>query len=85
MKNECRICFELYSRGKDGERTEPFGLAMTVGEGETNREIEYQELASSVNKERILQLACLDSTVKAEDMSIITPEEYDEKYGVKDP
>lgn len=79
-----RICFELYPRDKDGKRTESFGLAMTIGEGEANQEIDCGELAAAVNKGGILQMACLDSLVRPEDMYVITPEQYDEKYGVED-
>ncbi|WP_304964929.1 hypothetical protein [uncultured Oscillibacter sp.] len=74
-----RICFELSSRDENGNIDSTFGLAMTIGESE--KEIDYQKLTASINKEGVLRTACLDSIVKAEDVKIITPEEYDEKYG----
>lgn len=78
-----RICFELYPRDQDGKRAEPFGLTMIIGEGEANQEIDYGELSAAVNKTGILQMAGLDSLVRPEDMNVITPEQYDEKYGDK--
>ena len=74
-----RICFELSSRDENGNIDSTFGLAMAIGESE--KEIDYQKLTASINKEGVLRTACLDSIVKAEDVKIITPEEYDEKYG----
>ena len=52
---------------------------MTIGESE--KEIDYQQLTAAINKEGVWRTACLDRAVKPEDMKIITPEEYDEKYG----
>lgn len=77
-----RICFELSSRDENGNIDSTFGLAMTIGDSE--KEIDYQKLTASINKEGVLRTACLDSIVKAEDVRIITPEEYDGKYGAQD-
>ena len=74
-----RICFELCTRDEAGNIADTFGLAMAIGE--SDREIDYQKLTASVNKEGVLRTTCLDSLVKPEDVKIITPEEYDEKYG----
>ena len=74
-----RICFELCTRDDAGNITDTFGLAMAIGE--SDREIDYQKLTASVNKAGVLRTTCLDSLVKPEDVKIITPEEYDEKYG----
>lgn len=74
-----RICFELSTRDDTGDIESTFGLAMTIGE--TEKEIDYQKLTAAINKEGVLRTACLDSLVKPEDMKVITPEEYDEKYG----
>ena len=46
------------------------------------RDISYEEIAASINKEKVAELLCLDSLgYSAEDMEIITPEEYDEEVG----
>lgn len=74
-----RVCFELSTRNEAGNVDSTFGLSMTIGE--SDKEIDYQELTASINKEGVLRTTCLDSIVKPEDMRIITPEEYDEKYG----
>lgn len=76
-----RICFELCTRDEAGNVADTFGLAMNIGE--SDREIDYQKLTASVNKEGVLRTTCLDSLVKPEDVKVITPEEYDEKYGAE--
>ena len=76
---DIRICFELCTRDENGDIDSMLGLAMTIGE--SDGEIDYPKLVASINKEGILQTTCLDGIVKPEDMKIITPEEYDEKYG----
>lgn len=73
-----RVCFELSTRDESGNINGTFGLAMTIGESE--KEIDYQKLTASINKEGVLRTACLDGIVKPEDMRIITPEEYDREY-----
>lgn len=74
-----RVCFELCTRDEAGNIESIFGLAMTIGE--SGKEIDYQQLTATINKEGVLRTTCLDGIVKPEDMKIITPEEYDEKYG----
>lgn len=74
-----RACFELFTRDEGGNISDTFGLSMTIGESE--KEIDYQALTASINKEGVLQTVCLDGIVRPEDMRIITPEEYDRKYG----
>lgn len=74
-----RICFELSTRDDDGNINGTFGLAMTIGE--SDKEIDYQKLTATINKEGVLRTAGLVDFVKSEDVKIITPEEYDEKYG----
>ncbi len=76
---EIRVCFELSSRNESGNIDSTFGLAMTIDESE--KEIDYQKLMSSINKDSVLRIACLDGIVMPEDMKVITPEEYDLKYG----
>lgn len=75
-----RICFEVDGLGEDEEGNPvPTGLAMTLGE--TEKQIDYQEFAKNISIEGVLKSICLDGIVKPEDVRIITPEEYDEKYG----
>lgn len=74
-----RVCFELSTRDDDGNVNGTFGLAMTIGE--SDKEIDYQQLTATINKEGVLRTTALVGFVKPEDVKIITPEEYDEKYG----
>ena len=46
------------------------------------RDISYEEIAASIDKEKVAELLCLDALgYSAEDIEIITPEEYDEEVG----
>ena len=75
-----RICFEVDGLGVDGKGNPvPAGLAMTLGE--TEKQVDYQEFAQNISIEGVLKSVCLDGIVKPEDVRVITPEEYDEKYG----
>ena len=75
-----RICFEIDGLGVDEDGNPvPAGLAMTLGE--TEKKVDYQEFAQNISIEGVLKSVCLDGIVKPEDVRIITPEEYDEKYG----
>ena len=49
------------------------------------RDISYEEIAASINKEKVAELLCLDALgYSAEDIEIITPEEYDEEMSGDD-
>lgn len=74
------VCYEIDGLAKDeyGDPA-PGGLAITLGE--TEKQIDYQELAQNISIDGVLKLVCLDGIVRPEDVRIITPEEYDEKYG----
>ena len=78
-----RICFEIDGFGIDEEgKPAPVGLAMALSE--TERQVDYQELTSAIKIDGVLKMTCLDGIVKPEDVKIITPEEYEEKYGDDD-
>ena len=50
--------------------------------GEFGAEITFEQMAQSVNKERAAELLFLDEIgYSAEDVEIITPEEYDMVFG----
>ena len=56
-----------------------FGAEITF---ESSGNITYEQMAQSVNKERIAELLFLDEIgYSAEDIEIITPEEYDMVFG----
>ena len=68
LKN--RLCFRVA-----GE----FGAEITF---ESSGSITYEQMAQSANKERIAELLFLDEIgYSAEDIEIITPEEYDRVFG----
>lgn len=48
--------------------------------GKIEKDISYEELTANINKEKLLELACLDGIVKPEAVEIITPEEYDKEF-----
>lgn len=70
---ESKLCFSI--RGE-------FGVQMTL---EANEEIPYELMARCVNKDYVLRLLCLEKAgYTAEDIQVISQEEYDEKYGGSD-
>lgn len=75
-----RVCFEIDGLAEDehGDPA-PAGLAMTLGE--TEKQVDYQEFVQNISIDGVLKFVCLDGIVRPEDVRIITPEEYDEKYG----
>lgn len=46
-----------------------------------NTPFSYEELASAIDKEELLSLVLLNDKFSADDVNIITPEEYAAKYG----
>lgn len=74
-----RICFEIDGLAEDENGTPcPAGLQLDLGE--TDQIVDYGELAESVNMRGLLDYACLYNIPETA-VRIITPEEYDRKYG----
>ena len=75
-----RMCFEINGLAEDehGDLA-PAGLAVTLGE--TRDHVDYQELVQNIDIAGVLKLVCLNDIVRPEDVKIITPKEYAEKYG----
>ena len=67
---------KLYFEVKEPEE---FGVSLEMGE--TARPIPYETLAGAVNKEALLRACGLDGVVKPEHVEVMTPEEYERKYG----
>ena len=79
-----RVCIEVDGLAKDEFGNPcPAGLCMTIGEEQAEEATgaEYEEIIKNVKIEEVLRIACLDRFYKPEDCRMITPEEYDEKYG----
>ena len=53
---------------------------MQIDFGETSETIPYEELTKNINIPELLKVAGL-AFISASDVRVITPEEYDEKYG----
>ena len=71
-----RACFEIAGMAEDENgNPAPAGLQITLGE--SLKEIPYEELKKSADIEAIAVMF----HVKPEDITIITPQEYDERYG----
>lgn len=75
-----RVCFEISGLAED-ERGNPAPAGLAVTLGETSEHVDYQEFVQNISIEGVLKSVCLDSIVRSEDVKIITPEEFDEKYG----
>lgn len=81
-----RICLEIQDVKKDSDgNLTPMGIDITFGEvPKEGFEEKYQKLIESVNIKSLLELLYLETEFEVESCRIITPEEYDLKYG-KDP
>lgn len=81
-----RICLEIAGLAiEENGNPCPVGLSMTLGEvSEDGFDEKYVRLLNEVKIEDILKLACLDGQFDPSNCRIITPEEYDEKYGDED-
>lgn len=67
---ENRVCFTV--RGE-------FGAQMSF---EAENTIPYGKLCEAINKDKLVELMCLDHLgCTGEDIAFITPEEYDERFG----
>lgn len=78
-----QICFEIDGFAED-ENGNPAPAGLAIALGETEQQVDYQLLTKNINIDSVLELTCLDGIVRPEDVRIITPEEYDEKYGDDD-
>lgn len=59
-----------------------FGVQMTF---EAKEELPYELMARCINKGEVLRLICLEKAgYTAEDIRVISQEEYEEKYGGSD-
>lgn len=67
---ENRVCFTV--RGE-------FAAQMSF---EANNAIPYEDLVKCINKDKLVELMCLDRLgFSGKDIAFITPDEYDEKFG----
>jgi len=78
--SKVRICFEINGLSAD-ENGLLCPTGMQIALSETN--VDYETLTKNINASKILEFVSLTGLVKPEDLKIITPEEFDEKYGDK--
>ena len=70
---ENRVCFSV--RGE-------FGAQLKLN---SETEIPREELERSIDKDKLLKMMCLDQLgYTGEDVTFISPEEYDKQYGDDD-
>ena len=59
-----------------------FGLKITF---DVERQLPYRQFAESVDKEKLAKTCCLSEMgYSAKDIKVITPEEYEERFGDDD-
>ena len=74
-----RACFEIDDIAED-EHGNPCPAGVQLDLGECSKDVPYKELVENINIPAMLNLLCLDF-VSPSAVRVITPEEYDEKYG----
>lgn len=82
-----RVCLEIQGLARDADGNAcPGGLCISLGElpdDEMHAEI-TQKLMAQADVAAILRATPLEGLVKPSDCRVITPEEYDAKYGDDD-
>lgn len=84
MGKKVRICLERQRLGMDENgKPCPAGICLTLDDedGEEMTGASYESLLEQVKIEEVLGLTCLDKLYKPADCRLITPDEYDRKYG----
>lgn len=79
-----RVCLEVQGLGEDDFGTPcPAGVCLTLGDedAEEMTAAEYETFLPQVKIEEVLRLVCLDKLYTPADCRLITPDEYDRKYG----
>lgn len=74
------IYLEIDGLGED-EQGNPCPAGVKINLGETKQNIDYHELTKDLNIPGILKMMFLDASFRPDDVRVITPEEYDERYG----
>ena len=83
-----RLCLEVQGLGQDDFGTPcPAGVCLTLGDedAEEMTAAEYETFLQQVKIEEVLRLVCLDKLYTPADCRLITPDEYDRKYGEDEP
>ena len=78
-----RLCLEITAPNTDNQLV-PLGVSMNLGEvPEEGFQERYELLLQRIKPIELLAMAGLglEETIREEDCKIISPEEYDQKYG----
>lgn len=78
--SKLKICFEVKGMAED-DKGKPAPCGMSIDFGEIDKDVDYAEITKNINIKGILAYCHMDGIVKPEDVTIITPEEYEERYG----
>ena len=75
-----RFCFEIkdLSTSEDGA---PCPTGMQIELGETEKIIDYAEITKDLDIPGILKHFGLQQIIKPENVRVISPEEYDKRFG----
>ncbi|GEM_PF-3125456 len=74
-----RICFRIQDADVD-KKGKPIPAGLCVDIGESDKEIDYNELTKDLDKRKFLDAIGLQF-IQDDKIEIITPEEYDKEYG----
>ena len=70
---EYKICFDIAGQ---------FGTQISF---EAKAEVSYEDAAASIDKEKLAKALCLSALgYSADDIKVITPEQYEDEYGGDD-
>lgn len=79
--HKVRVCFEILKGLAEDEQGNPTPCGGQIKIGESEKEFPYDKLTANLDIPTLLARIGLSQIVKPEDVRIITPEEYDERYG----
>ena len=72
-----RVCFRI--RIGDGNGNYDYaGIEMVIG---LKRPVDYAELAARIDKNAVLKRCYLDGIASADDVEVITPEDFECEFG----
>lgn len=79
---DLRLCFEADGLAQD-ENGKPCSVGMEFMIPGAKKEIPYEKLTSGLDLDHVLEFLGLSEIIGPENVRVITPEEYDKRYGGK--
>lgn len=75
---DVRVCFRIRVKGDDGQE-ETHGMCL---EGFGLKDgVTAEQIADVLDKQKLIDAACLTGIVTSDQMELITPEEFDAEFG----